>query len=51
MNLEADPESRQTRETKLNDFKEIVSDKGNIRDGCACIKDVAPITPVHTLEN
>ena len=31
MNLEADRESRQTRETKLNDFQKIVPDKGNIR--------------------
>ena len=51
MNLEADRESRQTRETKLNDFQKIVSDKGNIRNGCVCIKDIAPITPVYTLEN
>ena len=38
-------------ETKLNQLPEILPDKGNTRDGSACLKAVTPITPVHILEN
>ena len=38
-------------ETKPNNLHEIVSDKGNSRDGSVRLKGVTPITPVHILEN
>ena len=38
-------------ETKLKHLHEIVSDKGNTRDGSVCLEGVTPITPVHVLEN
>ena len=38
-------------ESKLNHLQEIVSDKGNTRNGSVCLKGVTPITHVHVLEN
>ena len=41
----------QRMETKPNHLHEIVSDKGNTRDGSVCFEGVTQITPVHVLEN
>ena len=38
-------------ETKSDNLYEIVSDKGNSRDGSVCLDGITPITPVHILEN
>ena len=38
-------------ETKPNNLHEIVSDKGNSRDGSVCLEDITPITPLNILEN
>ena len=34
-----------------NNLDEIVSDKGNSRDGSVCLEGITPITPVYILEN
>ena len=38
-------------ETKPNNLHEIVSNKGNSRDGSVCFEGITPITPLHILEN
>ena len=41
----------QGMKSKLYHLQEIVSDKGNTRDGFVCLERVTPTTPIHVLEN